>query len=103
MSRSVLLDLDVSKRKNIREDFIRFLDGLYRRLLVCRKIWPYMLGIFLNYMVTLSLFPGIESEIQSCLLGDWMPVILLATFNITDILGKVTLMYLSVFKVLTLR
>ena len=77
--------------------------GLYRRLLVCRKIWPYMLGIFLNYMVTLSLFPGIESEIQSCLLGDWMPVILLATFNITDILGKVTLMYLSVFKVLTLR
>ena len=93
----------MSYRNIIRDDFIQFLDGLYRRLLVCRKIWPYMLGIFLNYMVTLSLFPGIESEIQSCLLGDWMPVILLATFNITDILGKVTLMYLSVFKILTLR
>ena len=62
-----------------------------------------MLGIFLNYMVTLSLFPGIESEIQSCWLGDWMPVILMATFNITDILGKVRKMYLCVFKVLILR
>ena len=72
-------------------------------MLVCRKIWPYMLGIFLNYMVTLSLFPGIESEIQSCWLGDWMPVILMATFNITDILGKVREMYLCVFKVLILR
>ena len=48
-----------------------------------------MLGIFLNYMVTLSLFPGIESEIQSCLLGDWMPVILFTTFNLSDLLGKV--------------
>ena len=62
-----------------------------------------MLGIFLNYMVTLSLFPGIESEIQSCWLGDWMPVILMATFNITDILGKVRKTYLCVFKVLILR
>ena len=62
-----------------------------------------MLGIFLNYMVPLSLFPGIESEIQSCWLGDWMPVILMATFNITDILGKVTLVHLCVCKVLILR
>ena len=59
---------------------------------MCSKIWPYMLGILLNYMVTLSLFPGMESEIQSCLLGDWMPVILMATFNITDLLGKVRLL-----------
>ena len=48
-----------------------------------------MVGILLSYMVTLSLFPGIESEIQSCHLGDWMPVILMATFNITDLIGKV--------------
>ena len=48
-----------------------------------------MVGILLSYMVTLSLFPGIESEIQSCQLGDWMPVILMATFNITDLAGKV--------------
>ena len=48
-----------------------------------------MVGILLSYMVTLSLFPGIESEIQSCHLGDWMPVILMATFNITDLAGKV--------------
>jgi solute carrier family 29 (equilibrative nucleoside transporter) protein 4 len=68
---------------------ISFSDGFYRRLFVCAKIWPYMVGILLNYMVTLSLFPGIESEIQSCWLGDWMPVILMATFNISDLIGKV--------------
>ena len=68
---------------------LALLDGFYRHLFVCKKIWPYMLGILLSYMVTLSLFPGIESEIQSCSLGDWMPVILMATFNITDLTGKV--------------
>ena len=86
---------EVSK-KNLEIDAIP--DGLYRRLYICKKIWPYMLGILLSYMVTLSLFPGIESEIQSCTLGDWMPVILMATFNITDLVGKVghsTLSYLS--------
>ena len=63
--------------------------GLIQRLKVCRKIWLFMLSLFLNYMVTLSLFPGIDSEIESCFLGEWMPIILMATFNFTDLLGKV--------------
>jgi solute carrier family 29 (equilibrative nucleoside transporter) protein 4 len=41
------------------------------------------------YFVTLSLFPGVESEIKSCELGSWMPVILMAIFNFTDFCGKI--------------
>ena len=63
--------------------------GLIQRLKICRKIWVFMLSLFLTYMVTMSLFPGIESEIESCFLGEWMPIILMATFNLTDLLGKV--------------
>jgi len=63
--------------------------GLRVRLAVCKKIVPHMVGIALTYAVTLTLFPGIESEIESCRLGDWMPVLLITTFNISDLLGKV--------------
>ena len=56
---------------------------------MCKNIWPNMLGIFLTHMVTLSLFPGILSEIQPCSLGDWMPIILITTFYVTALVGKV--------------
>ncbi|XP_037069629.1 equilibrative nucleoside transporter 4-like [Pollicipes pollicipes] len=39
--------------------------------------------------VTLSLFPGIESEVHSCTLGSWMPVVLMAIFNVSDFAGKI--------------
>ena len=55
-----------------------------------RRVWPHMLSIFLAYLVTLSLFPGLESEVRSCRLGSWMPVILMAIFNGSDFIGKVT-------------
>uniref|UniRef100_A0A0K2V727 Uncharacterized protein n=1 Tax=Lepeophtheirus salmonis TaxID=72036 RepID=A0A0K2V727_LEPSM len=48
-----------------------------------------MCAISLTYFVTLLLFPGIESEIISCNLGSWMPVLLMAVFNFTDLVGKV--------------
>ena len=56
---------------------------------VAKSIWPYMLSIGLVYFVTLCLYPGIESEIVSCKLGSWMPVILMAVFNAADLVGKV--------------
>ena len=49
-----------------------------------------MLSIGLAYLVTLSLFPGIESEVHSCRLGSWMPVVLMAIFNTSDFIGKVS-------------
>ncbi|GFQ74516.1 equilibrative nucleoside transporter 4 [Trichonephila clavata] len=63
--------------------------GIKNRWEVSQLIWPYMLSIGLAYYVTLCLFPGIESEIISCCLGSWMPVILMAIFNFFDCIGKI--------------
>ena len=63
--------------------------GLQMRRDIARTLWPYMLSIGLAYFVTLCLFPGIESEVVSCALRGWMPVILMAIFNATDFCGKV--------------
>ncbi|KAH9365108.1 hypothetical protein HPB48_016623 [Haemaphysalis longicornis] len=63
--------------------------GVVARYQVARKVWPYMVSMALVYMVTLSLFPGIESRIVSCRLAQWMPVLLMALFNAADFVGKV--------------
>lgn len=63
--------------------------GLEARWRVAQTIYPYMVCIALAYCVTLSLYPGIESEIISCNLNNWMPVLLMFTFNISDVIGKV--------------
>ncbi|PAA70874.1 hypothetical protein BOX15_Mlig030959g1, partial [Macrostomum lignano] len=62
--------------------------GLQTRLNIAHKVWLYMAAIALCYLVSLSLFPGIESEIPSCRLRDWMPVLLMAVFNGSDLVGK---------------
>ncbi|CAF2338315.1 unnamed protein product [Rotaria sp. Silwood2] len=60
----------------------------YRRLDCIRAIWPYMLSIACTYVVTLSLFPGVESEMINCQWREWLPIILMALFNIFDVFGK---------------
>ncbi|XP_065089043.1 equilibrative nucleoside transporter 4 [Ochlerotatus camptorhynchus] len=65
-----------------------FRSGLESRWKVAHAIYPYMACIALAYCVTLSLYPGIESEIISCNLGTWMPVLLMFTFNTSDVVGK---------------
>ncbi|XP_014471015.1 PREDICTED: equilibrative nucleoside transporter 4 isoform X2 [Dinoponera quadriceps] len=68
--------------------------GLLARLEVIKLIFPYMISIALAYSVTLSLYPGIVSEIISCKLESWMPIVLMTTFNASDLLGKMfTLMH----------
>ncbi|XP_065360482.1 equilibrative nucleoside transporter 4 [Calliphora vicina] len=62
--------------------------GFASRWQVAQSIYPYMVCIALAYCVTLSLYPGIESEIVSCSLGTWMPVLLMFTFNTSDLIGK---------------
>nr|XP_043625219.1 equilibrative nucleotide transporter 8-like [Erigeron canadensis] len=50
--------------------------------------WP-ALGIFIIYTVTLSIFPGFLAEnIESELLKDWYPIMLITTYNIADFAGK---------------
>ncbi|KAL8223423.1 hypothetical protein R6Q57_018898 [Mikania cordata] len=56
---------------------------------VARMIqWP-ALGIFIIYTVTLSIFPGFLTEnIESKLLKDWYPIMLIAIYNTADFAGK---------------
>ena len=50
--------------------------------------WPAF-GIFIIYMVTLSIFPGfIAEDLESKLLKDWYPILLISVYNVTDLIGK---------------
>lgn len=69
---------------------VLFLDGLRARWNVTRKIYPYMVSIFLVYFTTLCLYPGIASEIQSCYMGYWMPMLMMIDFNCADAIGNLT-------------
>ncbi|XVE75061.1 hypothetical protein DITRI_Ditri12bG0067100 [Diplodiscus trichospermus] len=49
----------------------------------------YGFGIVLIYIVTLSIFPGyITEDVHSLLLKDWYPVLLIAGYNVFDLVGK---------------
>ncbi|XP_063884081.1 equilibrative nucleoside transporter 4-like [Scylla paramamosain] len=63
--------------------------GVVARWRVSRSVWQYMLAIALAYFVTLCLYPGIVTEVASFRLGSWMPVVMMATFNLFDFIGKV--------------
>lgn len=65
-----------------------FKNGFESRRKVSELIYPYMVSIALAYCVTLSLYPGIESEIMSCTYRTWMPVLLMFIFNMSDLIGK---------------
>ncbi|XP_022755140.1 equilibrative nucleotide transporter 8-like [Durio zibethinus] len=56
---------------------------------VARKVcWP-ALGILMIYVVTLSIFPGFIAEnLESKLLQEWYPVLLITLYNVADFMGK---------------
>lgn len=60
------------------------------RYVVARVIWADMLSIAVTYFITLCLFPGLESEIRHCVLGEWLPILVMAVFNLSDFVGKVS-------------
>lgn len=62
---------------------------ILHRYVVSRVIWAYMLSIGVTYSITLCLFPGLESEIRNTILGEWLPILIMATFNMSDFVGKV--------------
>lgn len=62
---------------------------ILHRYVVSRVIWAYMLSIAVTYSITLCLFPGLESEIRNPTLGEWLPILIMATFNMSDFVGKV--------------
>lgn len=67
----------------------QFLGEWDRRVDCIRVIWPYMISIACTYAVTLALFPGVESEMINCQWRDWLPIILMALFNMFDVCGKI--------------
>nr|KAF6448802.1 solute carrier family 29 member 4 [Rousettus aegyptiacus] len=62
---------------------------LRHRYAVARVIWADMLSIAVTYFITLCLFPGLESEIRHCVLGEWLPILAMAVFNLSDFVGKI--------------
>ncbi|XP_024898903.1 equilibrative nucleoside transporter 4 isoform X5 [Pteropus alecto] len=62
---------------------------LLHRYAVARVIWADMLSIAVTYFITLCLFPGLESEIRHCVLGEWLPILAMAVFNLSDFVGKI--------------
>ena len=51
--------------------------------------WGFVGSVFGVYVVTLAIFPGfLVEDITSNTLGDWYPILLMATFNAADVVGK---------------
>lgn len=56
---------------------------------VAGKIKGPAFGIFIIYIVTLSIFPGfIAEDLESKLLKDWYPILLITVYNFADLIGK---------------
>ncbi|KAI1289448.1 Equilibrative nucleoside transporter 4 [Halotydeus destructor] len=89
-------------KRNVNSAWQRMTYRLGTRMQAISLTWPYMVAIATAYLVTLSLFPGIETEILSCRLGTWMPVLLMAVFNLTDFIGKIAASFFYTMSPLTL-
>ncbi|XP_068102996.1 equilibrative nucleoside transporter 4-like isoform X1 [Hyperolius riggenbachi] len=82
----VRFDVPVAK---VKSSWPRFKDMMYHRYQVLQVIWAYMLSISVTYFITLCLFPGLESEIRDCTMGEWLPILIMAVFNLSDFVGKI--------------
>ncbi|XP_028561976.2 equilibrative nucleoside transporter 4 isoform X4 [Podarcis muralis] len=76
-------------RAKFQRSWPSFRDMMLHRYIVSRVIWAYMLSIAMTYFITLCLFPGLESEIRNCTLGEWLPILIMAIFNLSDFVGKI--------------
>ncbi|KAM9209170.1 equilibrative nucleoside transporter 4 isoform 2-T2 [Dugong dugon] len=76
-------------RPRVKRSWPTFRALLLHRYVVARVIWADMLSIAVTYFITLCLFPGLESEIRHCVLGEWLPILIMAVFNLSDFVGKI--------------
>nr|XP_046189361.1 equilibrative nucleoside transporter 4-like [Oncorhynchus gorbuscha] len=76
-------------KDKIRRSWPGLRDMFLHRYIVARVIWAHMLSIAVTYSITLCLFPGLESEIRNPTLGEWLPILIMATFNMADFVGKI--------------
>lgn len=73
-------------------------SSVWRKTLkdVVERVKWYGFGILLIYIMTLSIFPGyITEDVSSKVLNDWYPILLIACFNVFDLVGRsLTSLYL---------
>ena len=57
-----------------------------------KRVWLAALGVMSVFGVTLAVFPGVVTRIPSVGTDarNWMPVVLIATFNVGDLAGRYT-------------
>jgi Nucleoside transporter. len=62
-------------------------------------IWKPAVSAFLNFFITLSLFPGVLVDIPiskaKFSFGNWLPIVLITLFNLSDCLGRYILSFES--------
>ncbi|XP_060880376.1 equilibrative nucleoside transporter 4 isoform X2 [Metopolophium dirhodum] len=76
------------RKSTLSEFWDSFKSGYKLRKEVSKIIWKQMLAIFLCYFVTLSIYPGVLSDLVSPRFGTWMPVLVMTVFNLFDLMGK---------------
>ena len=64
-------------------------ESVREKVLAIRSVWKLVITVYIVFFVTLAVFPGISSEVQYCTVGDWMPIILITTFNLSDCVSRV--------------
>lgn len=91
-------DLKIQAVNEDKEEKGLLTGGRWRSTLweVVWSVQWYGIGIVLIYVVTLSIFPGyITEDVHSETLKDWYSIILIAGYNVFDLVGKsLTAVYL---------
>jgi hypothetical protein len=67
-------------------------DASNDTLATIKAILPAAVGVMSVFWVTLAVFPGVVTRIPAggSDAAHWMPVMLIATFNVGDLLGRYT-------------
>ncbi|XP_076900533.1 equilibrative nucleotide transporter 1-like [Bidens hawaiensis] len=84
-------DLKIEAVNNEKEEKGVLYDALGKSTLwdVVGTVKWYGLGTVMIYVVTLAIFPGyITEDVHSQILQDWYPIILIASYNVFDLVGK---------------
>ncbi|KAK1388959.1 Equilibrative nucleoside transporter [Heracleum sosnowskyi] len=70
------------------EEASKKMERLSNMELITQNI-DYVIGLFLIYVMTLSVFPGFLSEdLGKHSLGEWYALVLIAMFNVWDLIGR---------------
>ncbi|CAO2842738.1 unnamed protein product [Amaranthus hypochondriacus] len=88
-SKTVTSDLAAAGIKQIEEN-AKVEDRFTLKQLLYQN-WDYFLDLYLIYALTLSIFPGFLFEnTGEHKLGDWYAVVLIAMYNVLDLIGRYT-------------